>query len=115
MSAMDEFVAVKKMRDQYALLAWCASPPRLRLFYPDDGSRTREAELTNGDAAIISEACSVVEHEGSADISYAASMNIGNAVKKEVLRYLDKKLAKLAVAARSQAEEVLSTLQKGLE
>lgn len=112
MNSMEQFTQLKRKRDSFAAMRWTAQKPALRLFLPDNGRRTEEFSLDAADDALFSEACDITENEGGSDISYAASYELGSAMKSVVLRHLDKRLARLAKDAKSEAESVLAEFAK---
>lgn len=113
MSALDDFVTLKAKRDGLARLTWQSPAPSVRCFYPDDGCNTREYQVTEDDLRLFSQAVADVERAGAATSYYYGGDAIGSAFKRCVLRYLDKRLIKLARVAQKEAESCLSILRVG--
>jgi len=111
MTSFEKFKELHRRRIALAEMRWTATKPDLRLFSPDDGSRTSEYTISEADQKLFNEACNIVEYEGSSNISFCASYDLGNAVKTVVLRHIDKQLTRLALESKAEAEAVLATLK----
>jgi len=112
---LEEFRAMKTLRQSLAECSWFATTPGIRIFYPDDGTRTREMAIDFNLTALIDTSCHITENEGSSAISYCASENIGRAVKAATLRHLDKELKEAAALCADEARAILALIEKPAE
>ena len=108
MGMIDDLAALRTKRTHLASLQWCCSKAEPRAFF-SDANRTREADL---DQKLITEALGIVEHEHSSDISYCASYVVGEAIKRCVLRHIDKQIASLSALARAEIEAAQQFLKE---
>lgn len=108
MSAMDEFVRLTKIRKTLTQYSWHAAIPKLR-FWSEHGRESQEHYLSVDEIAEIEKALRHVEYAG-ASMARNPYVEIGDACKREVMRFLDKQIAEAATQARSEAEACLAAM-----
>jgi len=110
MNALDEFSELKKIRKNITALQW-SGEVTFRLFTKDYRDSS-ERKLSAKEQSIFATAMNVTEHGGGSEISYCARDAIGTAACNVMLRYIDKRMNKLAVEAKEEAKAVLAQLEK---
>lgn len=111
MSTMDKYLELKKVRDEFQKCTWSCKARDIVMFIKH--SRTSQTDYDLSDRTeIIDQAMNACEHAGTADITCFGDYELGKALQKITLRYLNRKLKTLAEKAKQEAESCLKELQE---
>lgn len=108
MGILDRLKELRTQRDAISGQRWTSYGDVPRAF-TTHGDRTSEHTVSE---QLVKDAMGVVEHEYSSDISYCASYEVGAAIKRCVLRYLDKQIARLVKECKAELDAAAREVAK---
>jgi len=116
MSNLKKFTELKDMIEKFEKYKWSIhiSAENLPIKVYEEYGRcdSRERELDDDMMRWIGNGLSMVEHEGSADITYSGSYKLGQCVRDIALYIMKKELKKYAEKAKDEAEKCLAEIKE---
>lgn len=111
MGLLDDLKKAKIQRHAYVRLELYAGVDKsIRMFNPDSGGRTSERRVGEDDLKLIEKALNQCDRYNG-KIYYNGRTELGKAIQKIVLRYLDTQISGLAADARQEAEDCLALIE----